>query len=263
MTKEYICERGKKSRVVLEVDPKEIQPNSTIILGFAGIGLIGPIVTNELVEKIEDIKKIGFIASDSFPPIAVFTDGILRRPFRLYYSEDKNLIVGVCELPFSSPKDYSDLARTICNWALSQDIKANEMVILQGIPTLNIVEKFKVFFAAEKEIKEKLEKLGLEIIPQGLVVGPEASILNECLNNPIDAYILFTDAYQQIPTPEGAAEIIKALNNIYQLGVDVSDLLERGKEIKNKMMELAQKAQQMHLPQKEPGSKDRYSQLFM
>jgi len=261
MTKEYICAKGKKSSVVLEVDPQEIQQSATVILGFAGIGLIGPIVTNELVEKIEDIKQIGFITSENFPPIAVFTDGILKRPFRLYYSESKNLIIGVCDLPFSTPKDYADLAKTICNWALSSDIQAKEMVIIQGIPTPKMIEEFKVFFAAEKVIKEKLEKLGLEIIPRGLVVGPEATILNECLNNPIDAYILFTDAYQ-IPTPEGGAEIIKSLNKIYGLGVDVSDLLERGKEIKNKMMELAQKAQQMHLPEKKP-SDERYSQIFM
>jgi uncharacterized protein len=261
MIKEYICEKGKHSRVVLEIDPGEIQPNTSLVLGFAGIGLIGPIVTNELIEKIEDMKLIGFVGSDSFPPISVFNDGILRRPFRLYYSETKNLIVGICELPFSSPTDYSDLAKTICNWALSPDIRAKEIAILQGIPTNHIIEEFKVFFAAEKEILDKLKKFGLEIIPKGLVVGPEATILNECLNNPIDAYILFTDAYT-IPTPEGAAVIIEALNKIYQLEVDVSDLLERGKEIKNKMMELAQKAQQMHLPQK-AASDEGYSQLFM
>ena len=40
--KEYVCEKGKKSAVVIE-DLSAIKEGATLILGFAGIGLIGPI----------------------------------------------------------------------------------------------------------------------------------------------------------------------------------------------------------------------------
>ena len=39
--KEYICEKGKKSILVITDLTTEIQPGATLILGFAGIGLIG------------------------------------------------------------------------------------------------------------------------------------------------------------------------------------------------------------------------------
>jgi len=261
MTKEYICEKGKHSRVVLEIPPQDILPNATVLLGFAGIGLIGPIVTNEIVEKIEDMEQIGFMISDSFPPISIFTDGVLKHPCRLYYSKSKNLVVLACDIPFQSPEDYNDLARTVLNFCLKV-VHSKEMVIVQGIPSPTIVEEFKVYYAAEKEIMNKLEKLGFEKINKGIIVGPEATIINEALNNPIEAFVLFTDAYQ-IPTPEGAAAIIKSLNKIYELNVDVTELLERGKELQNKLMELSQKAQQMHLPQKGSGPDDIYSKLYM
>ena len=58
--KEYICERGKKSKIVIEDLTIDIKNDATLILGFAGIGLIGPIVANQLIEQIPDIKEIGF-----------------------------------------------------------------------------------------------------------------------------------------------------------------------------------------------------------
>lgn len=261
MTKEYICEKGKHSRVVLEIPPQEIAPDATVLIGFAGVGLIGPITTYEVVDKIEDMKQIGFVASDSFPPISIFTEGILKHPCRLYYSKSKNLIVLACDIPFQSPNDYNDLARTVLNFCLKV-IHSKEMVIIQGILVQDIVEEFKVFYAAEKEIMGKLEKLGIEKLSRGIIVGPEATIINEALNNQIDAYVLFTDAYQ-IPTPDGAAAIIKALNKIYDLDIDLTNLLERGKEIKEKLMELSQKAQQMHLPEQAMGPDDKFSKMFM
>ena len=83
---EYICSKGKKSRVIIENLTVDIKEGATLMLGFAGIGLIGPLITNTLVEQIPDIKEIGFIVSDMLPPISLFYSGILKHPFRLYYS---------------------------------------------------------------------------------------------------------------------------------------------------------------------------------
>ena len=86
VVKEYICEAGKKSKVVIEDFSTEIKEGATLLLGFAGIGLIGPIIANTLIRQIQDIKEIGFITSEYLPPISIFYDGVLRHPFRLYYS---------------------------------------------------------------------------------------------------------------------------------------------------------------------------------
>ena len=80
--KEYICDAGKKSKIVIEDFSVQIKEGSTLILGFAGIGLIGPIVANQLIEQVPDIKEIGFLVSDYLPPISVFYEGVLKHPFR-------------------------------------------------------------------------------------------------------------------------------------------------------------------------------------
>ncbi|GAG93777.1 unnamed protein product, partial [marine sediment metagenome] len=57
--KEYICEKGKRSSIVIDDLSVEIKEGATFVLGFAGVGLIGPIVANTLIEQIADVREIG------------------------------------------------------------------------------------------------------------------------------------------------------------------------------------------------------------
>lgn len=259
--KEYICDAGKKSKIVIEDLTFQINEGATLILGFAGIGLIGPIVANQLIEQIPDIKEIGFLVSDFLPPISVFYQGVLKHPFRLLYTPQHNIIVGVCEVPFQTPSAYNDLSKTICNWALSDDVKAKEIVIFQGIPQRGIIDDYPVYYAAEAEMIEDLEKHGIKKVEKGIIVGPEATVLNEALTNRLKSYALFTPVLE-IPTPEGAAAIIEVLNDIYNLDIETGKLIEEGKEIKAKMLELAQKAQEYQKQQQLPGTGKEYTQYF-
>ncbi|TFG28857.1 MAG: proteasome assembly chaperone family protein [Promethearchaeota archaeon] len=259
--KEYICEKGKNSKVVIEDISFQIREGATLLLGFAGVGLIGPIITNTIVEQIHDIKEIGFITSDLLPPISIFYAGELKHPFRLYYSPQHNLIVGTAEVPFQMTSAYNDLARTICNWALSEDVKAKEVVVFQGILKQGMIDDFPVYFATEEGLNEKFEKLNLEKFERGIITGPEATIINETLTNRLSAVALFTHVYQ-IPTPEGAAAIIEVLNEIYNLNIETSKLIEQGKEIKAKMLELAQKTQQYQTQQLPTSGSEGYNQFY-
>ncbi|TXT56406.1 MAG: PAC2 family protein [Promethearchaeota archaeon] len=259
--KEYVCDAGKKSKIVINDFSIPIKEGSTIILGFAGIGLIGPIIGNNIIDQIPDIREIGFLTSEYLPPISVFYDGILKHPFRLYYSAEKNLILGVSEVPFQIPSAYNDLAKTICNWALSEDVKAEKLITFQGIPQKGMIDEFPVYFAAEEIMIEDLEKFDMTKVDKGIIVGPEATIINEALSNRLNAFVLFTPVYQ-IPTPEGAAAILDRLNNMFNLEIDTSKLLEEGKEIKEKMLELAEKAKQYQQKQisDTPGGYTQYYQ---
>ena len=259
--KEYICEKGKRSSIIIEDVSIPIKEGATFILGFAGIGLIGPIVANQLIEQIPDMKDIGFITSEYLPPIAVFYEGVLRHPFRLLYTPHHNIIVGICEVPFQVTNAYNDLSKTICNWALSEDVKAKEIVIFQGIPQHGIINDYPVYYAAEAVMMEKLKEFGLSKVEKGIIVGPEATVLNESLTNKLNAYALFTPVLE-IPTPEGAAAIIEVLNQIYDLTIETNTLIEEGKEIKAKMLELAQKAQQYQKQQQQLPSGSGYNQYF-
>jgi len=258
---EYICPKGKKSRVVIENLTIEIKEGATLMLGFADIGLIGPLITNTLVEQILDIKEIGFIVSDMLPPISLFYSGILRHPFRVSYSAQHNLIIGTCEIPFQLTSAYNDLAKTICNWALSEDVRAKEIVIFQGIYKPGVIDDFPVYFASGENVNIEFEKLGLIKFEKGIITGPEATIINEVLTNRLKPIAFFTPVYQ-IPTPEGAAAIIEVLNKIYNLQIGTIKLIEEGKEIKKSLLELAEKAQEYQKQQLPEEPKGGYTQYF-
>ncbi|TFF92887.1 MAG: proteasome assembly chaperone family protein [Promethearchaeota archaeon] len=259
--KEYVCSPGKNSKVVIEDVRDKIKEGATLVLGFAGVGLIGPIIGNTLIEQIDDLKEIGFVASDMLPPISTFYDGKLKHPFRLYYSPKYNLILGISEVPFQISSAYNDLAKTICNWALSEDVKAKEIIVFQGIAQKGMIEDFPVYYASEDAQIKQFEDDGVEKVEKGIIVGPEATIINEALTNKLKPLALFTPVYQ-IPTPEGAASIIEVLNKRYNLDIDTSPLLEEGKEIKEKMLELAKKAQQYQKKQLSESKEGGYTQYY-
>ena len=108
---------------------------------------------------------------------------------------------------------------------------------------------------------ESLEKFGINKVEKGIIVGPEATVLNEALTNRLSAYALFTPVLE-IPTPEGAASILEVLNKIYNLEINTTELIKQGKDIKSKMLELAQKAQQYQQQQQLPGAGKEYTQYF-
>jgi uncharacterized protein (TIGR00161 family) len=249
-----------EDQVIIENGTIEIKKNSTILFGLAGVGLIGPIIANTLIEQIEDMEQLGFITSEDLPPIAVFYDGVLRHPFRLFYSHKHNLIVAICEVPFQTTSAYNGLSKVLCKWALSDAVEVKEIVTFQGIPKKGEIDEFPVYFAAESDKAQVLENIGIKKLKKGIIVGPEATFLNQALTNKLQAYALFTPV-SQYPTPEGAAAIIESLNKIYNLEVDTTNLINKGKKIKKKMLDLAEKAQEYQ--RKQLGTKkERYDRYF-
>jgi len=236
--KEYICPPGKNSKVVIVDVSVEIKEKSTMILGFVGNGLLGPIIASTIIEQIPDIKEIGFITSEFLPPISVFYEGKLKHPFRLYHSQKYNLIIGTCETTFRKSSDYNDLAKTICNWLLSEDVNAKEIVMFQGIPKEAIINKYPVYYAAEKCMVEFLEDHNLQIVKKGIILGPEATLINEVLTNNLKIYTLFTPI-NKTPSFKGATSILRVLNEIYDLNIETENLIEKEKKYETLMLEFA------------------------
>jgi len=250
-----------KNEIILEDDIK-VEENATLFFCLPSVGLLGPIIGNTLIDQISDLKQIGFIKSDNIPPMTVFYDGILKHPFRLYYSQKYNIALALCEVPLESTSAYDGLSNVICQWGTAEDVKIKEIVTFQGILNRGIIKEHEIFYAAGEEKPKFLEKSNIKKLERGIISGPEATVLNRALMSKIKAYAIITDV-SQYPTPEGAAKIIEKLNEIYDLNIDTEKLIEQGKNIKNKMLELAEKAQQYQQKQTHESREGNiYSQLY-
>lgn len=244
---------GKASKIIIEDQNCNFLTDHSnpplFIIGFTGVGMIGTIVANELISQLE-MKQIGHVLSEDLPPITLFYDGVLKHPFRLYYNKEYNIVVSICEIPFQQGS-YSDLARTMMGWALKMGIQ--DVICLQGLADDSIFRESPapVYAAAEKNILQKILVHGVKKPPKGLIMGAEAAILNETLNNKLNGVVYLTPANPQIPAPEGAAVILEKISEVYKFPIKFDNLLQQADEIKQRLLEVQKQANSMH---SQPGS---------
>ena len=77
-------------QVILEKEPTVKNP--VLIEGFPGIGLVGNIASQYIVNEL-NMTYLGAMSSRFFPPLAVLLGGIVNMPVRIYEKEEKQLVV--------------------------------------------------------------------------------------------------------------------------------------------------------------------------
>lgn len=208
--------------------------NPVIIEGFPGIGLVGNIASQQIIDELE-MEYIGSMDSRHFPPIAVLYEGLINMPVRIYESVDNNIIMVVSDIPVNPVVAY-DISRAFLDWA--QSINVKEIVSLAGIATMS--EDHQVFGAATND--DMLEKIKdkVELFKMGTISGISGSIMSECLVRHIPAISLLGSTRSQNPDPRAAAVVIDVLNLLYDLGVDTESLIEQAEKIEIEMQRLAE-----------------------
>lgn len=214
---------------------------STIIVGFPGIGLIGSIGAKYIVRELKMEVK-GFIRSPLIPPLAVFLDGVLAYPYRIYVSQKHDLAVLIGESP-APVQAYYYLANAVLDWG--KQVGAKEIICLDGFqdPYSNSKE---VYLVAEPDLKEKIDKINLPKPQTGYIGGLSGAILNETILREIDGYAFLCGTTEpNFPDPDGAANIIETLNKLKNLSIDTKSLRADGDRIKKTMQEFAEKTRQV------------------
>ncbi|MFW9992560.1 MAG: proteasome assembly chaperone family protein [Candidatus Odinarchaeota archaeon] len=223
---------------------KNIKSN-TIIVGFPGHGLVGSIAAKYIVQEM-DMDVVGYIRSPKIPPLAVFLDGILAYPYRIYGKDGVGVSVLIGESP-APVNAYYYLANAALNWADSTGAK--EIICLDGFPdmpsTKSPVFLVKEKFIHSKETEARLEEIKLPLPQTGYIGGLSGAILNESLLREIDGYALLAGTVSQMPDPAGAAALIRVINRIKNLEIDVEKLMQDGEKIRKSMQEFADKTQQI------------------
>ena len=223
--------------------------NPVVIEGFPGIGLIGNIASQYIVNKLE-MDYLGAIDSRFFPPLSVLVGGVAHMPVRIYEKADLGVVVISSDIPVHPAASY-DIARGIVSWA--ESIGAREMVCLAGITVMS--DQQRVFGAASTE--EMLERIKdkVEVFEIGTISGISGSVMNECLLRKVPAICLLGETHSMAPDPRAAIVTIKMLNTLYDLDVDTAELEERADEIELQMQKLAEQVKSTSA-EEVPGKKE-------
>jgi len=232
------------------VQTKEIEFNSPLMVCcFPSAGVVGPIAAHTIIEQFK-MDEIAHVRSKFMPSAAVFLDGRLRHPFRIYGSKDLDLIVLTAELPVAEEGLYA-VSSALLDWAASVGVQ--ETVVLDGIPVQGLPSERKVLFAAEEEKIADLSKIEkMEILDKGIITGIAGSILSETLCRSMVGFALLTPAITVVPDPGAAQQLLEALNSLYDLKIDIKELMESSEMIRRKMEEMAQQVDGMQRRQAGP-----------
>ena len=233
-------------QVILEKEPSVKNP--ILIEGFPGIGLVGNIASQYIVNELS-MSYLGAMSSKFFPPLAVLLGGVVNMPVRIYEDAGLGLMVLTADVPIHPLASY-DIGREIVSWA--ESINAKEMVCLAGITVMS--EQHRVFGAvSKKDLLERIKDM-TEIFELGTITGITGSIMNECRIRNLPAICLLGETASAEPDPRAAIATIEALNKIYSLGISTAKLSEQAEQIEVQMSQLSQqlKAATPEEPQQVP-----------
>jgi uncharacterized protein len=241
------------------VQTQKVEFNSPLMVCcFPSAGVVGPIAAHTIIEQF-DMYEIAHVRSKFMPSAAVFLDGRLRHPFRIYGSKELDLIVVTAELPVAEEGLY-EVSSTLLDWASSLGVK--ETVVLDGIPVQGLPSERKVLYAAEEEKIADLSKIeSMDILDKGIITGIAGSILTETLCRSMVGFALLTPAITVVPDPGAAQQLLEALNSLYDLKIDIKELMESSEVIRRKMEEMAQQVDGMQRRQA-VSSSQQYQRMY-
>ena len=214
---------------------KTVLKSPIVFAGFVGAGLVGPLSVGYMIDKLK-MEEIAYLRSRHLPPSTVFMQGRLRHPFRLYSNSDGTICAIICEITLRAEGLY-DVVSTILDWAEKNG--SHEIVILDGVASATHDEK--AFCAAEADLCRVMEEHGIQMIPQGFIIGISGGILNECLIRKIKGVTLLVKADETMPDTLAAVTLIEAINKVYGINVDTQDLKKQKVQIGNELKELSNK----------------------
>jgi len=228
------------SEPVRIVEKKPIPSDAIVVQGLPDVGLVGLIATAHIVSQF-NLQEIAYVDSNLLPPIVVLHNGLPHSPLRIF--SNKNLIAVISEMPI--PADaVQPITQALVNWVESKKAKMTISIGGMPVPDRQDIKDPKVFGAASNASALKmLQEKGVDILREGYMVGPQALVMRYCAERNLPAIALLAQSFYNYPDPEAAAAAIKELTNITGLKIDVSQLLEKGEEIRLKARDIMKRTQ--------------------
>ncbi len=219
----------------------------TMIEGFPGAGLVGPMAISYLIEKME-LRYIGHIESDDFPPLVAVHRDVPMPPVRVYASDKAKLVTVLAE--FAIPLDITyELTNKLYEFIKKNGIA--RIVSIGGMPAPQQTVALETVFgiASNDTMRKEVQKAGLKQIGEGVATGVSALMLMKSASDGTPDISILVPVDPNILDPIYAELAIKSLNKLLSLKVDVNELDKEAKEVEAKVRDLIKRGrdvQEMH-----------------
>ena len=212
-----------------------------LVLGLPDTGLVGPIASGHLVRTLGMQDAIGVESYGYLPPAAVVLGGSVKYPLRLYVKGE--LSVFVTEItPVAS--GIVPLSIAIVEFARKRGVQY--LIGLSGVGNpMRAETQPQLYYIATTPEAEKLVSAiegTAKRFPDGMIVGPYATILKESVKRGVNTILLLSDSFVDIPDPEAAATVVEGLSRLTGIKIDTSQLLQEAETLRLRLQGMAREA---------------------
>ncbi len=213
----------------------------TLIEGFPGTGLVGPMAASYIIEKL-GMEMVGYIYSDRFPPIAAVHGGVPMHTARLYADPKSKLVVVFSE--FMIPVDaIYQLSDELISFVRKNGI--SRIISIGGMPSQNPSSAAYVI-SSQPGVVGKGGKQGLKPVNEGVIAGVSAMLMSSAVELGIQAVDLLVEVNPEVMDPHYAEVAIKGLGALTGIEIDTKELEEEAKEVDTKVRDMLKKAKESH-----------------
>jgi Archaeal enzymes of ATP-grasp superfamily len=225
------------------VDGNAAVEEMTLIEGFPGVGLVGKIAADHLIE-VFGMRHHANIFCAELPAVAVYheEDATLRPPMRLYVDEDRSLVVLQSDVPVG-PAAAAEIAECLEEWSTGRAIRP---IYLSGIPRDQDAEGPRLYGVGNARGVQRLEAAGIATPAEtGLISGPTGVLLHHAIRQEASVVGLVVGSDPRFPDPEAAEVLVRTgIAPLVDVEIPVDELIDSAEQIRAAKQRLAQQMQE-------------------
>jgi uncharacterized protein len=211
----------------------------TLVEGFPGVGLVGKIATDHMIDA-HGMVHYANVHCDGLPPVTVYleSDPAATTPVRLYADPERDLVALRSDVPVH-PNAAAEVADCLDGWL---EETGTFPVFLSGLGREKGEEPPSLYGIATGDGGDALARAEVSDPPEsGLVSGPTGAMLAASLERDRDAVGLIVESDPQFPDPEAARVLIRdGIDPIAGTETPTDGLVDQATEIREAKQQLAE-----------------------
>jgi uncharacterized protein (TIGR00162 family) len=232
-----------------------------LVVGLPGVGLVGKLVAEHLVDELE-AEKVMEVYSPHFPPqVLVNKDCTVRPVSNIIYhgkANETDILFLVGDHQSTTSQGHYELCSLYLD--IAEEFEVSRIYTLGGYPTGKLTyEETVLGVANDTKLIEELKKYGVEFResePSGGIVGASGLLVAFSRMRGIEAACLMGMTPGYLMDPKSAQSLLKLLCKIFEIEVNMDSLEKKAEEMESIMEKLKEKEEQQSFPEIKPTEED-------
>lgn len=232
-----------------------------LVVGLPGVGLVGKLVAEHLVDELE-AEKVMEVYSPHFPPqVLVNKDCTVRPVSNIIYhgkANGKDILFLVGDHQSTTSQGHYELCSLYLD--IAEEFEVSIIYTLGGYPTGNLTyEETVLGVANDIKLIEEIKKYGVEFResePSGGIVGASGLLVAFSRMRGIDAVCLMGMTPGYLMDPKSAQSLLKLLCKIFEIEVNTDSLEKKAEEMESILEKLKEKEEPQGFPVVKPTDED-------